>query len=349
MKLKMIKHKLIILSLVIFTILLLASFIIYRVGFRHAFAGSSKKSHSAIPIKVVYAKKTSAAKSIFSIGRVISNGRQVFTSPFTGRLIESFSFPKFVTAGTVIARVVSPGLYSKIISARNEVKYAKIKLKREKLLFRYGVAAKKDVETAALNLSGAYYSLRSLESISSEGLIVSRSQGTVRYTLANGAIVAAGSPVAVLNGKGLPWIKTYVTPSQSFYLYKNMTVKIKKRQTYETGKIISIGGSAFHNGLVPVYVSLQNNSILLPGEWVKVRFEKSYAAAFSLPKRAVFMYKGKTAVFTVVNNKAQAALVKVISQKDGYVYVKGQIKPEEPVIIYPVTRLKSGISVEIKH
>ena len=60
------------------------------------------------------------------------------------------------------------------------------------------------------------------------------------------------------------------------------------------------------------------------------------------------MYEGGTAVFTAVNNKAQAVVVKVIGQKDGTAYVKGQIKPEEPVIIYPVTRLKSGISVEIK-
>ena len=330
-------------NVILISILIFISCILCGIGMPLAFAGS------AMPIKVAYAKKTYTAKSIFSIGKVISNGRQVFVAPFTGRLMESFSFPKFVAAGTVIARVVNPGLYAKIISAKSKVKYAKIKFKREKLLFHYGVAAKKNMEAAALSLSDAYYSLRSLESISSEGLIVSRSKGTVRYIAANGAIVAAGSPVAVLNGKGLPWVKTYVTPSQSFELYKNMTVKIKKGRTRETGKIISIGGNAFHNGLVPVYVSLQKNSILLPGEWVKLRFEESSASVFSLPKRAVFIHKGGTAVFTIVNNKAQAVGVKVIRQKNGIAYVKGRIKPGEPVIIYPVTRLKSGVPVEIKH
>ena len=330
-------------NVILISILIFISFVLCGICMPFAFAGS------AMPVKVAYAKKTYTAKSIFSFGKVISNGRQVFTAPFTGRLIESFSFPKLVTAGTVIARVVNPGLYAKIISAKDEVRYAKIKFKREKLLFHYGVAAKKDVETAALSLSDAYYALRSLESINSEGLIVSRSKGTVRYIAANGAIVAAGSPVAVLNGKGLPWVKTYVTPSRSFYLYKNMAVKIKKGRTCETGKIISIGGNAFHNGLVPVYVSLQKNSILFPGEWVKLRFEESSAPAFSLPERAVFIHNGGTAVFTVVNKKAQAVSVKVVMQKNGIAYVKGRIKPGEPVIIYPVTRLKSGVPVEIKH
>ena len=330
-------------NVILISILIFISCVLCGIGMPLAFAGS------AMPVKVAYAKKTYTAKSIFSIGKVISNGRQVFVAPFTGRLIESFSFPKFVTAGTVIARIVNPGLYAKIISAKSKVKYAKIKFKREKLLFHYGVAAKKEVEAAALSLSDAYYALRSLESISSEGLIVSRSKGTVRYIAANGAIVAAGSPVAVLNGKGLPWVKTYVTPSQSFELYKNMAVKIKKGRTRETGKIISIGGNAFHNGLVPVYVGLQKNFILFPGEWVKLRFKESYASVFSLPERAIFIHKGGTAVFTVVNKKAQAVGVKVVRQKNGIAYVKGRIKPEEPVIIYPVTRLKSGVPVEIKH
>ena len=174
---------------------------------------------SAIPVKAVYAKKTIAVKNITSPGKVHSNGRQIFTAPFTGRLIESFPFPKFVAAGTVIARVASPGLYAKIISARAAVKYAKIKFKREKLLFNYGVAAKKTLEQAALNLSDAHSSLQALESLESEGILISRFKGTVHYLTADGSIVAAAGPVAVLNGKGSPWIKTYVTPSQSFNLY----------------------------------------------------------------------------------------------------------------------------------
>ncbi len=328
---------------ILISILIFISCVLCGIDMPFAFAGS------AMPVKVAYAKKTSAAKNITSPGKVYSNGRQVFTAPFTGRLIESFSFPEFVTAGTVIARVVNPGLYAKIISAQAEVKYAKIKLKREKLLFNYGVAAKKDVERTALNLSNAYSSLRSLESIDREGLLISRFKGTVHYLAADGAIVAAGSPVAVLNGKGSPWVRTYITPSQSFELYNNMPVEIKKRRIKETGGIISIGGNASHNGLVPVYIGLPKNSRLLPGEWVSLRFAEPSAAAFSLPERAVVMHKGETVVFAVINNKAQVVLIKVIGRKNGRIYVKGNINAGEPVIIYPVTRLKSGIAVEIKH
>ena len=304
---------------------------------------------SAMPVKVVYAKKTAAAKNITSPGKIRSNGRQVFISPFTGRLIESFSFPKFVTAGTVIARVVSPGLYAKIISARAAVKYAKIKFKREKLLFRYGVAAKKDMELAALNLSGAYSSLRALESLNGEGTLISRSDGTVHYLVADGAIAAAGNSVAVLNGKGMPWIRTYVTPSQSLNLYSNMRVEIKRSRVKEKGRVISIGGNAAHNGLVPVYISLPENSPLLPGEWVSLSFAEPSVPAFSLPEKAVVMRKGETFVFAVIRNKAQAVKIKVIRRKGGRLYVKGNIYAGEPIIIYPVTRLISGISVEIKH
>jgi len=339
MRLKIMKNAI----LILIFILIFTSCVLCSIAIPFAFAGS------AMHVKVVYAKKTSAAKNIFSPGKVYSNGRQVFTAPFTGRLIESFAFPKLAAAGTVIARVVNPGLYAKIISARSEVKYAKLKLKREKLLFNYGVAAKKDVQTAALNLSNAYSSLRSLESIDREGLLISRFKGTVHYLAADGAIVDAGSRIAVSNGKGFPWVKTYVTPSQSFNLYDNMTVEIKKGRIKENGVIISIGGNASHNGLVPVYISLPKNSRLLPGEWVNLRFAESSAAAFSLPERAVVMHKGETSVFAVINNKAQAVLIKVIGRKGGRIYVKGDINSAEPIIIYPVTRIKSGIAVEIKH
>ena len=330
-------------NVILISILIFTSCVVDVIDISFAFAGS------AMPVKVAYAKKTAAVKNIASPGKVYSNGRQVFTAPFTGRLIESFPFPKLVTAGTVIARVVSPGLYAKIISARAAVRYAKIKFKREKLLFNYGVAAKKTLERAALNLSSTYSSLHALESLDREGILISHFKGTVHYLTADGAIVAAGSPVAVLNGKGLPWARTYLTPSQSFNLYINMRVEIKRRRIKETGRIISIGGNAAHNGLVPVYISLPKNSPLLPGEWVNLRFAEPSATAFSLPERAVVMLKGGTVVFAVKHNKAQAVKIKVIGRKDGKVYVKGDINAGEPVIIYPVTRLVSGIAVEIKH
>ncbi|MCL4429050.1 MAG: efflux RND transporter periplasmic adaptor subunit [Deltaproteobacteria bacterium] len=329
------------LILILILILILTLRFVYRVP--PAFAGS------AMPVKVIYAKRTTAAKNITSLGKVKSNGRQVFTAPFTGRLIESFSFPRFVNPGTVIARIVNPGLYAKIISAKARVRYAEIKLKREKLLFGYGVAAKKTLEQAVLSLADASSALRSLESVGREGALISRFDGTVHYLRADGSIVSAGSSVAVLNGKGMPWIRTYVTPSQSFNLYNNMRVVIKKGRIKEEGRIISIGGNAGHNGLVPVYISLPENSSLLPGEWVNLSFAVSKTAAFSLPVNALVMLKGGTFVFTVVHNKAQAVKVKVMEQKNDTADVKGAIKAGEPVIVYPVTRLITGIAVEIKH
>jgi multidrug efflux pump subunit AcrA (membrane-fusion protein) len=302
---------------------------------------------SAISVKVAYIKKTVMVKSITAPGTVHSNGRLVVYSPFTGRLIEPFSLPGYVPAGTVIARIVDPGLYAKIISAEASVKYAKIKFKRVKLLFRDGVAAKKDVERAALSLANAYSALHTLESREREGVLVSHFKGTVHYLLPDGAIVTAGSRVAVLNGRGMPWIRAYITPSQSFKLYDNMQVNIKTKDIRGTGRVISIGGSAGHNGLVPVYISLPKDSPLLPGEWVTLRFTESKTAAFSLPEKAVVMLHGGTFVFTVRHNKALAVRVKVTNLKDGAAYIKGNIKVGEPIIVYPVTRLVSGIPVEI--
>lgn len=304
---------------------------------------------SAMPVKVVYVKKSTIIKNITSIGMVHSTGRLIIRAPFTGKLIESFSHPKSVPSGTVIARVVSPGLYAKIISAEASVKYAKIKLKREKLLFSYGVTAKKNVELADLNLSNAYSSLKALESLNREGILVSQSNGTVHYLTANGTIVSSGSRVAVLNGKGAPWISTYVTPSHSFNMHIDMQVYIKRKRIKEKGKITSISGNAAHNGLVPVYISLPKNSSLLPGEWVNLRFAESKTRAFSLPERAVIMLKDRTVVFAVAHSKAHAVRVNVMWQKNGIAYVKGNINSKEPIIIYPVTRLVSGIPVEIKH
>ena len=303
----------------------------------------------AVSVKIAYIKKTAWIRNITAYGTVHGNGRIVFSAPFSGRIIESLSAPGYVMPGTVIARIVRPGLYSKITAAKVSVKYAEVKLKRTKLLFRDGVAAKKDVERAELFLSEAQSSLYTLESYGREGIFISHFEGAVHYIVPNGAIVSAGSPAAVLNGRGIPWIKVYVTPSESFKLNVGMPAYIKADRFNGTGKITAIGNNASHNGLAPVYIGLPKNSYLLPGEWVKLIFSEPQETVFLLPEKAVTMINGRTSVFIVQHGKALAVRVKVTGIKNGAAYVKGNLKTGERVIIYPVTRLISGIPVEIKH
>jgi hypothetical protein len=336
-------------ALLFFTFILI-SVVIFMYRITNAYASS------VISVKISYIKRSAWIEDITVPGMVHSTGKLVVSAPFTGRIIESFLFPSHVSSGTVIARVIRPGLDARIISAKASVEYAKMKLKRIKLLFRDGVMAKKDEERAALSLADAYSRLRSLEAFESEGVLISHFKGTVHYLVPDDAIVSAGISIAVLNGKGKPWIAAYVTPSQSFKLYDNMQVSIKTKHFSGAGKIISIGNNAIHNGLVPVYVNLPEDSSLLPGEWVKLSFNfaKSKTAAkaedvFSLPKKAIVMLKGETFVFIIKHNKTLAVKVKVIGVEKGTAYVKGNIRLNEPVIVYPVSRLISGILVEIRH
>jgi hypothetical protein len=310
---------------------------------------SFSRASYAVSVKIAYVKKSVWIKNITALGMIHSNGRIVFSAPFVGRIIESLPSPGYVASGTVIARIVRPGLYAKIIAAKTSVKYAVAKFERTKLLFHDGVAAKKDVERADLFLADAYSALHTLESYESEGNFVSHSKGAVHYLVPNGAIVTAGSPAAVLNGRGIPWIRAYITPSLSSKLYDNMRVGIRTGRFNGAGKIIAIGSNASHNGLVPVYVSLPKNSSLLPGEWVRLGFAESKTVVFSLPEKAVTMINGRTSVFVVKHGKASAVGVKVVGIKNGTAYVKGNIKTGEPVIIYPVTRLIPGIPVEIRN
>ena len=336
-------------TLLFFTFILI-SVVIFMYRITDAYASS------VVSVKISYIKKSAWIEDITVPGMVHSTGKLVVSAPFTGRIIESFLFPSHVSSGTVIARVIRPGLDARIISAKASVEYAKMKLKRIKLLFRDGVMAKKDEERAALSLADAYSRLRSLEAFESEGVLISHFKGTVHYLVPDDAIVSAGISIAVLNGKGKPWIAAYVTPSQSFKLYDNMQVSIKTKHFSGAGKIISIGNNARHNGLVPVYVNLPEDSSLLPGEWVKLSFNfaKSKTAAkaedvFSLPKKAIVMLKGETFVFIIKHNKTLAVKVKIIGLENGTAYVKGNIRSNEPVIVYPVSRLISGILVEIRH
>ncbi len=329
-------------ALILFTVLILILNLILNFIYSTA---SASASPAAVSVKIAFVKKTAAAKHINSIGTVRSNGRLIIFAPFTGRIIESFPHPGPAPAGAVIARIVNPGLYAKIIFAGASVKYAKTKYKREKLLFSYGVAAQKDVERARLSLANALSELHALESVEREGVLISHFEGTVHYLTANGAIVTTGSAVAVLNGKGAPWIKTYVTTSQRFGLYTDMPAVIKKGKIKERGRIISIAGNAAHNGLVPVYINLPEKSLLLPGEWVNISFTELKTAVFSLPEKAIIMLRGKTFVFAAIRGKAQAVKVEVTGQKNGIAYVKGDIGAGEPVIVYPVTRIIPGIPV----
>ncbi|MHB1662162.1 MAG: efflux RND transporter periplasmic adaptor subunit, partial [bacterium] len=177
--------------------LIFAGVFIFALG--DYFSGTSY----AVSVKITHIKKSEWIKNITAQGMVHSNGRIVFSAPFSGRIIESLPAPGYVAPGTVIARIVRPGLYAKIIAAKTSVKYAEIKLKRTKLLFRDGVAAKKDVERVDLFLADTYSALHTLESYEREGIFISHFKGAVHYLVPNGAIVTAGSPAAVLNGRGL--------------------------------------------------------------------------------------------------------------------------------------------------
>ena len=329
-------------------------------GARRAF------SYSGIPVKTAYIKKSGWTKYISVLGEAYSNGKAMLSAPFTGMLIESFPAPTHVSRGTVAARIVKPGLYEKIIAAKASAKYARLKLKRTRLLFHYGVAAKKDVEMAESAFISSVSALKALEAKNEEGVLKASFGGVLSYLVPGGTMVNAGNPVAVIEGGGVPYIKAYITPAEAAALdngcaannCKNQTVVIKTGGFKTAGKVFLVGEEARHFGLVAVYVKPEGknlSSLLIPGEWVKLKIEESRGSGFSVPLKSVVILGGVKSIFVVKDGRAVAIPIEVITVRGGTAYIKGRVKGElekitgkrEPVVIYPVTRLVSGVSVKI--
>lgn len=114
------------------------------------------------------------------------------------------------------------------------------------------------------------------------------------------------------------------------------------------GKVDYISSSLNENNLVVVKILLNNNEGLLKENmFAKVKIQTTLVEGYKIPENAVVLAGNENFVYVVENSKAKPVNVKVLSQEPGYVYITGDIKPQDKVIISNLMNVKPGSPVKV--
>ncbi len=314
------------------------------------FLASTPALGTGLVIRVATIRAVSKRPVLDALGEVSSMASLTLTAPVTGRLQGPLPPAGDVRRGERIVRVVPPGLAARLRAARAQVTYALLEYRRSRRLFRDGVIARETLERRRLLLSEDRASLRSLEAEEQETVLTAPFSGMIRYRVASGAVVEAGTVIARLQGRGRPWIHALLPPVDLRRIRDGTVVAIRKGRWRGRGIVQSRGTSARPFGLVPIIVRIAPPSPLLPGEWVTLQIPLEIRGRHldQVPQSAVVMRGGQAFVWVVRRGRAQRVRVRIVYRARGVAAIQGPLRIGAKVITEGVTRLRPGTRVTVR-
>lgn len=114
------------------------------------------------------------------------------------------------------------------------------------------------------------------------------------------------------------------------------------------GVVDYISSSLNENNLVVVKILLDNkDGLLKENMFGKVKIQTGLAQGYKVPEQSVQLAGNENFVYVVENSKAKQVPVKVLSQEFGYVYITGDLKPDDKVIVSNLMNVKADIPVKV--
>ena len=308
-------------------------------GLAHAQAGA--------PLRVEIRKVAAAPwhQHIQVLGRVESADDTVLEAPLTGRVLGPFLPPGTVPVGAVVARVKVPGIAAGIRAARANVRLARLELDRQRQLAGRGLVARQSLDQARVRVQQTAAALAALERQQAQSVLRAPFAGTLSYRVAAGTVVYRGTPVAMLQGRGQPWARAWLTPRQMRRMTMQVGIRWHAGTLQGTAAVRSLGRSARTAGMVPVYVALPAASGLLPGQWVSLDLSLPRRPAWRVPDAAVVWVGSHSELFVVRRGRARAVAVRVLAARAGMSWVDGPLGPVASVVIAGARRLREGVAV----
>ncbi|WP_264797796.1 efflux RND transporter periplasmic adaptor subunit [Acidocella aminolytica] len=280
-----------------------------------------------------------------ALGIVNSLGQTTLTATITGKIQGPFDTEGAVAAGAIVAHNVSPALQAQLASARAQLKYANIALKRTLALAHEKLQTDLDVALAQRNQAQAESSLVTIQQQANEQVMRAPFAGTLHYLVAPGTVVYRGTPVATINGRAVPWVDIKVSPATSHDIKLDEEAEVSDGTWHGMGHVLSIGKNARSWGLIQIRIKLPVGSPLIPGEWARVKLIQDGAPATTVPRTALIMHGGKAVVFIITQHHAKEVPVQILADTQKKVWVKGPLKASERIAISGVTRLKNDSRV----
>lgn len=216
-------------------------------------------------------------------------------------------------------------------------------------------SARASVETAKSNLSSSQKNLDSIEKLLEELTIRAPVSGVVgALNFANGEYVPQNESVMVIMDVSEVYavFSIHEQDIQYFNVGDAITVELPSVNKYiktKLSEISPIADSTSGNFTVKALLSNKDSSIK-PGMFVKctvLRNDQTPMCAF--PETCLVQKDGESGfVFAVVNNLAALKQVKIVKEKDGYIWVTNGVKEKDVLIDKPSPFLKEGERVETR-
>jgi len=300
----------------------------------------------AVPVTVATVRVAPYVKHVTLMGQVKSAGKITLSAPMTGLVMGPFVAPGMVRAGVIIARIAPPGLPAQIHAAQAQVRFSHQTLQRDEQLFHDGNLSAATVSTDTNTLRQAIAGLRALQAQAASQTLRAPFAGTIDYLIAPGGIVAAGTAIASLSGRGHPWIRVLVPPSTAMRLKTRADATIQSGGWLGHGSVTSVGRSARRSGLVSVIVMPSPHDDLLPGEWVSVALDLPPRASFVVPLGAVIMHGSAAMVFEDIDKKAHEVAVHILGVQGDRAWINGDLHAGDRVVVHGSTRLDARSPLE---
>ena len=319
--------------------------ILGSVGIACLFCCTAAVASTGVPVTLLtLPAPTTPAITLSALGEVQGIPAQTLTAPVTGTILGPFAPTGMVQAGTPLARIVPAGLAAQTQAAQAQLHLAAENRRRDRQLFRDGVISQQTLETSQATLAANRAALQALQAEAAQLQLRSPITGLLRYQVQPGSVVAAGTPIASISGRGHPWIQALLPPQQAQRLSAGAQVQVHSDDWAGTAMIHSIGQDARQSGLVAVILHLPANSPLLPGQWVDLRFARAEVGkkAYLLPSRAVVMVGAQSQVWVDHQGRATAIPVTVLQSTPNTVTVTGNLPAGEQIVLRGNTHLKNG-------
>ena len=276
------------------------------------------------------------------LGEVDSLGQTRLIAPVTGAVEGPFHAEGEIAAGAVVARNVPAQLQTSLSSARAALAYADAAYARTRQMEAAKLRTTLALDQARRNLAQARTKLAGLQREATQQVIRAPIAGTLHYRVAPGTVVYRGGVIATISGRATPWIDARVTPGQAREIALSETAAITGDGWRGTGRVVSVGQDARPYGLVRVRLGLPATNPLVPGEWVRLRFDRPGPAALAVPRQALLRRGGALLVFALRAGRMVPIPVRLRGEADGTAWIAGALRPGEKVAIVHVTRLAAA-------
>ena len=303
---------------------------------------------AGVPVQIAPVQRSQWRNLVHVIARVRSVNHATLSAPLSGRVWEPRRAVGEVRAGTLLARIVPPGLQVSLRAAQTQLRLARINVQRNRVLYHDGVVSLQVLQGSRATAQQAQAQAQALQGQLANQAIRAPFAGIVDYQVPAGAVVGAGAPIVTLDGRGTPWIDALVSPLSAVHLARREPVRIRIAGWSGAGRIHSIGHSARQSGLVAVYVTPPPREPLLPGEWVHLRFAQRAVPAFVVPMRAVVMQGANAMVFCDRGGRARRVPVTVLGTRGIRAWIEGPLRSGEPVVVRGAGRLADGTPLLVK-